>query len=113
MICVCCGKDQTIGTMKKGGLFKCKECPPVLLLTKTWRSEMFFDVQTSRFTPHTLPYFERCGFKLFKHTQFLKRECSKDIKELFMLRYFGNTRCKLIKGHDWPGDVEECKCIAC
>lgn len=113
MICVCCGKEQKVGIMYKGGLFRCKECRPVLLLTKTWRSEMFFDMQTSRFISHTLPYFERCGFKLFKHIQFLKRETSKETRELFMLRYFGNTKCKFIKSHNWPEDVEECKCITC
>jgi len=93
--------------------FICTKCPPILILTRKWNSDMLFNKAGGYFVSQPLIFYEKCGFILFKHTTFMEYKTSKEVKELFLLRYSGNTKCKLIRNYDWHAEIKTCECNSC
>lgn len=112
MRCESCGNSVVSGHLT-GGVFSCTKCPPILILTSTWYSNALFNKAANRILEHPMTFYEGCGFRVFKHTTFLKYNISREVKEFFLLRYFGSVKCKLIRNYDWPAEIKTCECNSC
>jgi hypothetical protein len=100
MICNSCKKEKSILFMveKIGYCLDCKLKihPPSIHLLRKWDDERLFHIIWNRSIPASLEDLLNCGFKIYKHREYLSRSRFPDYKETFLLRYYGNMRCLML-----------------
>lgn len=113
MFCDRCGTGIIGALVGDDAKTYCNMCydilfPPMLVLTKIWDDASLFHPGYKKYVCRDLHNLEKCGFMLFKHRIYNKKEISPKYREFLVFRYFGKLVCPLLTNHKWGVMKQTC-----